>query len=757
MRNIRKQQDKDRVFGFLKKYITLSMILILLVISLVFFFIYRSLEISRITGASITSLKQLSLSGDSLFDSVRKLNFQIYNDSEITGLVNELTLDTMSYFKSNGRLSSYAASTLNIISIYVYCRQTDCFYTTISGAPRQTKTSFFDKDAIDFIDNAQDVRTLYPIPRKIRIFASPDIPDNTLNAYTLVYYGMIEKNTGYFNRAIMINVSEEWIKDSLELWSQEINGDLCIVNEEGILVSSLYNGSFMESLSSSEFVDRILKAENKSGYFISSVSGVKSFVTYVYSDKLNWFFIRTIPFHRIYGNIGRIAVITGFMLLVYLFIGFFISYIITGKAKKSIDEIINKLKKEIQDNISDLERLKEDFLYNCLHNGIQINGELLNKEFEKYKIELSLDKVLALILLRIDSFNELRMKGISYDAVLLKQAVIKMASEAFSDKYTVEVVDMKGDQIVVMLNNNSNTENAGFSQLTETIGSFQENIKKDIDITLSAAVSSMQKTFNEINLLYQEVRQATNYRVFYGHMSIVFFDEIKMLTSDGFQYPTEKEKMLLDALMLGRIDFAKKIFNDILYSASGYSYTVLNSLMLRLISSISGIFECIENNSFQTVNFNFNDFMTIINRCETIDEMKSSFYEMFDGVFSLQKQKIYTKYAQIVNKTIEIINNDYSNENLCLNYIAEKLSLSPGYLGKLFKTHTSKSIGDYINQIRVERALDILIKTQNPINEVAQKVGFSCSNYFYPVFKKIIGVTPAEYRLNKKSLLKSLT
>lgn len=757
MRNIRKQQDKERVFGFLKKYITLSMIMILLAISLVFFSIYRNLEISRITGTSIASLRQLSLSGDSLFDSIRKLSLQIYNDAEITSLVNDLTIDPTTYLKSSGRLNSFAASTINIISIYVYCRQTDSFYTTVSGAPRQNKTSFFDRDAVDFIDNAQEVRTMYPIPRKIKIFGSPDIPDNTVNAYTLVYYGMIEKNTGHFNRAVMINVSEKWFRNSLELWSKEIDGDLCILNEDGVLVSSLYNGSFMESIRSNEFADRILKAENKTGYFISNVSGVKSFVTYVYSDKLNWFFIRTIPFTGIYSNLGRIAAITCVLLLVYLAIGFFISYVITGKAKKSIDEIINRLKKEIQDNISDLEKLKEDFLYNCLHDGVQITDGSLKKEFEKYKIELSLNKALILVMLRIDSYNELRMKGTSSDIILLKQAIVKMALEAFRDKFTAEAVDMKNDQVIVILNNNGNTENAIFSQLTETIEKFQANVKKDLDISLSAAISSFKRTFREINLLYQEVRQASNYRVFYGHMSIVCYDEIKTLNSEGFQYPSDKEKMLLDALMLGKIDCAKKVFNEILCSASGYSHTVLNSLMPRLVSAISNIFEHIESNSFGSVNFNFNDFMSIINRCETMDEIKSSFYEMFDRVFSVLKQRSSSKYAQIVNRAVEIINNDYSNENLCLNFIADKLCLSPGYLGKLFKMHTSKSIGDYINQVRVEKALDILVKSQRPINEIAQKVGFSSSNYFYPVFKKLTGVTPAEYRLNKKSLLAEKT
>ena len=96
-----------------------------------------------------------------------------------------------------------------------------------------------------------------------------------------------------------------------------------------------------------------------------------------------------------------------------------------------------------------------------------------------------------------------------------------MALEVFRDKYMTEVVDMKNDQIVVMLNNSCNTEGMNYSRLAETTGNLQEIVKRDIDISLSAAISSFNKTFKEFNLLYQEVRQASNYRVFYGHMSII--------------------------------------------------------------------------------------------------------------------------------------------------------------------------------------------------------------------------------------------
>ena len=110
-----RQHDKDRVFRFLKKYITLSMLSILLFISLMYFVLYSNLEILRITKSSINGLLQLGLSCDSLFDSIKKLDFQIYNDNTIQELVNSTNMDTQTTIKSNTRLRNYTTLNSSII------------------------------------------------------------------------------------------------------------------------------------------------------------------------------------------------------------------------------------------------------------------------------------------------------------------------------------------------------------------------------------------------------------------------------------------------------------------------------------------------------------------------------------------------------------------------------------------------------------------------------------------------------------------
>ena len=62
------------------------------------------------------------------------------------------------------------------------------------------------------------------------------------------------------------------------------------------------------------------------------------------------------------------------------------------------------------------------------------------------------------------------------------------------------------------------------------------------------------------------------------------------------------------------------------------------------------------------------------------------------------------------------------------------------------KKITSKSVSDYINEVRIEKAKKLLETSNASISEIVEQTGFSSSNYFYIYFKKTNGVTPNEYK-----------
>ena len=86
------------------------------------------------------------------------------------------------------------------------------------------------------------------------------------------------------------------------------------------------------------------------------------------------------------------------------------------------------------------------------------------------------------------------------------------------------------------------------------------------------------------------------------------------------------------------------------------------------------------------------------------------------------------------------------NENLTLKKIASKFYMNPVYLGQLFKKTYGVYFKDYLLEVRIEKAKQILRQTDMRIYEVAEKVGFGSPDYFVTQFEKMEGSTPSKYR-----------
>ncbi|MNC50920.1 Bifunctional transcriptional activator/DNA repair enzyme AdaA [compost metagenome] len=94
----------------------------------------------------------------------------------------------------------------------------------------------------------------------------------------------------------------------------------------------------------------------------------------------------------------------------------------------------------------------------------------------------------------------------------------------------------------------------------------------------------------------------------------------------------------------------------------------------------------------------------------------------------------------------KILDERYADPNLSLDMLAEELGMSATYLGRVFKQHTLQTILGYIQEVRMSRVRELLLHTDAPVGEIAERAGFSNSPYFFKAFKKYNGVTPAEYR-----------
>ena len=79
--------------------------------------------------------------------------------------------------------------------------------------------------------------------------------------------------------------------------------------------------------------------------------------------------------------------------------------------------------------------------------------------------------------------------------------------------------------------------------------------------------------------------------------------------------------------------------------------------------------------------------------------------------------------------------------------------MNASYLSRHFKEQTGKTMTEFINELKISEGIRLLETTDLPLIHISTQLGFSSQNYFQTVFKKVIGMTPIEFR-NKKKIQK---
>ena len=85
-------------------------------------------------------------------------------------------------------------------------------------------------------------------------------------------------------------------------------------------------------------------------------------------------------------------------------------------------------------------------------------------------------------------------------------------------------------------------------------------------------------------------------------------------------------------------------------------------------------------------------------------------------------------------------------EKIYVEKLADIIMVSPDYFTKMFKDSIGKTPVDYINGIRVNRSMQLLINSEKSIAEIAEEIGFCNANYFHKIFKQYMEMSPLAYR-----------
>jgi two-component system response regulator YesN len=140
----------------------------------------------------------------------------------------------------------------------------------------------------------------------------------------------------------------------------------------------------------------------------------------------------------------------------------------------------------------------------------------------------------------------------------------------------------------------------------------------------------------------------------------------------------------------------------------------------------------------------------VVQRLRTVDEVQALLVQLTAYAGSILDGRNLPAPEWKVRDFKDYVARHYGERALSVQTIAASLSISASYLSKLVKRHLDRSVVDYLIDYRMERAKELLTTSDLMTYEIAEATGYPDAQYFSTAFKRHIGVTPTEFRAQRR-------
>ena len=215
-------------------------------------------------------------------------------------------------------------------------------------------------------------------------------------------------------------------------------------------------------------------------------------------------------------------------------------------------------------------------------------------------------------------------------------------------------------------------------------------------------------------------------------------------TTHSFFY--EKETSLLIKVKTGNMREAKALLNELLgyvLFTEGGNMEIIRLRAIELTTLLSRI--AIEGGARADSIYALNgQFLSLISRQSSCDEVSMRLQDVVESFMGSMFSTMDKGNAHI-RRVLQYISTHYA-QPLTVTDVAREAGLSPNYFAALFRETVGESFHAYLMRVRVEEGKRLLLSTRDPLTDIAVALGFSDQSYFCRVFKKLVGMTPGQYR-----------
>ncbi len=369
-------------------------------------------------------------------------------------------------------------------------------------------------------------------------------------------------------------------------------------------------------------------------------------------------------------------------------------------------------------------------------------GELLSR-LERFGWRIEQRERLAVFLLRVGVLSPPESQFREEDELLMTFAAANVTREFIDGRCErAEIVNFHDGSVAVLVPV-SETDIGEKAAMKETSKDMADTLRAVLRLRTVLCTGEAAGIMDVPELL-QALRSALRGVPATEPCRVLHLDELLPGSGGGTAYPFALEKELLQEVRLGRTDEAGRLLREFIarLSERTSSESELHEGALQLLGSL--LHEMLENGVPLEAAGLYERLLELRKPEAVADFLRSRVLEPYGQELEKRRGVEADRLAEKVRDELE---RDYKAD-FSLEHCAERFGVSPYALSRSFKQTYGQTFVDYVMNLRLERARELLRTTDLKINEIAEAVGYQPS-YFIRLFRKQEGMTPGQYRTEK--------
>lgn len=406
-----------------------------------------------------------------------------------------------------------------------------------------------------------------------------------------------------------------------------------------------------------------------------------------------------------------------------------------------------QIDQELQTNISVLRRV---FLRDMLCNN-DCCGEKLRQGLTRLGIHLNPKRIYCLVLRIGNAYRLEEMNTEVNDST--QNAILNICEEVIGDDHLGYCFPMKEAEFVLLLSPKRASEK--MEDIIADCRKLLTILEQYLGLTVVIGIGDEAKSFDDLRLAYQQANEAIQYRFFKENDQIILWPKVKSFPSPRdtysvLHYRYQIEKAFAQDQVDDLCSCLDLIINDfeqlhLSQEACCHGALELLSIICELVDRYGLKPEEILTSSYQT----YQELLQMVNLSQVLAWLQKL---KKDLTHFLQTEEA-RNYPRVIAEAKRYIREHYT-EQISLPEVAATVGLTPSYFSTVFKEHLGMSFSAYLTVVRIERAKELLKDTHYRVYEISHMVGYSNQYYFNRLFKKMVGVTPLDFRKSKISTTK---